>query len=73
MDLLKWRTELVPDPWVPAPISGDPDDDLILECCRLGNADYLVTGDKLVLSLGEYYRTRIVAPAEFAAILRSTA
>ncbi len=36
-----------------APVTGDPEDDLVLATARLGGADYLVTGDKKLLELGE--------------------
>jgi len=43
----------------------DPKDDMFLECAALANADVLVTGDKDLLSLGGYGRTKIVTPIEY--------
>jgi putative PIN family toxin of toxin-antitoxin system len=36
----------------------DPKDDFILECAETGGADLIVTGDKDLLSLGIYGRSR---------------
>lgn len=47
-------------------IDADPDDDLILETAVIGNARYLVSGDKKhVLPLKRYGHVRIVNPREF--------
>ncbi len=43
----------------------DPNDDFILECAVLGEADLNVTGDKDLLSLGEYKGVRIVAARQY--------
>lgn len=43
----------------------DPKDDMFLECAALAGADLLVTGDKDLLSLGNYGGTRIVTPLEY--------
>lgn len=51
----------------PAPvIVRDPDDDFILAHAIIGKADYLVTGDKDLLSLGESVAPLVIlSPAEF--------
>jgi len=41
-------------------IRDDPSDNMILECAEAGKADYIVSGDKHLLSLGEYSRIKIV-------------
>ena len=46
--------------------SPDPTDDFLLDLSEAGKADYLVTGDKGLLSLGRHKTTRIVSPREFA-------
>jgi len=46
----------------------DPDDDKILECAEPGNAEIVLTGDKDLLSLGAYKRTKIITPAEYLAL-----
>ncbi len=47
----------------------DPDDDVILECALVGEADYLVTGDRDLLVLTVYQSVRIVNPKDFIAAL----
>lgn len=51
------------------PISRDPKDDMFLACAVAAGADYLVTGDKDLLSLAELRGTKIVAPREFLQVL----
>ncbi len=46
----------------------DPNDDMFLECAALTKADYLVAGDKDLLTLGRFHRTRIISPAEFLTV-----
>lgn len=43
----------------------DPDDDKILECAVIGDADYIITGDHHLLSLGNYKNTAIVTSTDF--------
>ena len=43
----------------------DPHDDIFLECAVLAKADFLVAGDKDLLTLGAYKETRIVTPSEY--------
>jgi putative PIN family toxin of toxin-antitoxin system len=47
----------------------DPFDEMFLACAMLGEADYLVTGDKEILALVEFGTTEIVSPARFLQIL----
>ncbi len=60
--------------WVPGnvqtAVSRDPDDDKFLAAAAEARARYLVTGDKDLLSLLAYGRTRIITPAAFLKILR---
>ncbi|MBI5465548.1 putative toxin-antitoxin system toxin component, PIN family, partial [Candidatus Gottesmanbacteria bacterium] len=44
-------------------------DNLLLEACLEGNADYLVTGDKDLLVLKTFKTTRILAPAQFLKLI----
>ena len=55
------------------PVTGDPEDDYVLATVRLGQAEYLVTGDKGLLRLGEYARAKIVSPKDFVELLSATA
>jgi len=50
-------------------VAPDAEDDAVLACALEGNAYYLVTGDKGLLSLGEYEGVRIVTPTAFAKLL----
>ena len=43
----------------------DPNDDMFLECSALAKANFLVAGDKDLLTLGAYKGTRIVTPLEY--------
>ncbi|OGG31230.1 putative toxin-antitoxin system toxin component, PIN family [Candidatus Gottesmanbacteria bacterium RIFCSPLOWO2_02_FULL_38_8] len=47
----------------------DPKDDIFLELCLAGNANYLITGDKDLLDLKSYRSTLILSPKEFLKIL----
>jgi predicted nucleic acid-binding protein len=49
-------------------VAADPDDDKILECAIIGGAKYIVTGDRHLLSLGNYRGIQIVRAADFLAI-----
>src|SRR5215210_5494860 len=62
--------EVVPalDEEIPA-IGRDRKDDYLLAYAAVGQADYLVSGDNDLLSLGEVAGIRIVSPAAFVAIL----
>lgn len=45
--------------------SVDPDDDHFLALSNCANADYLVSGDHHLLTIGEVGDTRILSPSEF--------
>lgn len=54
------------------PISGDPDDDLILACAIDARVDVLVSGDrKHLLPVAEYQGVRIIQPQTLLAELRA--
>lgn len=69
IDLFHDRGFVVAPQPLNAPASVDPDDDEILACAVAGNADYIVTGDRDLLRLGEYAGVQIVTPADMLAIL----
>ncbi len=46
-------------------VERDPDDDRVLECAVTAKADWIVTGDLDLLSLGEYEGIRIVRVSNF--------
>jgi len=51
--------------------SRDPTDDKFLAAAIEADADYLVTGDKDLLTLEAYRRVRIVTPAAFRRLLQA--
>jgi hypothetical protein len=52
-----------------ASAASDPGDDFLLAMSAAADADYLVTGDKALLSLGQFATTRIITLRRFAALL----
>lgn len=50
-------------------VKRDRDDNHVLECARSAGADYIVTGDKDLLSLVEYEGIQILSPTEFLHLL----
>jgi putative PIN family toxin of toxin-antitoxin system len=47
----------------------DREDVKIIECARSGHSDYIVSGDRDLLSLKRYQQTRILSPSELVRIL----
>jgi putative PIN family toxin of toxin-antitoxin system len=53
--------------------TGDPDDEMILECALAAEADCIVTGDKKhLLSLREFQNIPIISPVDFLRRLKSS-
>lgn len=52
-----------------AGVAADAEDDSVLACAVEGAADYLVTGDKALLSLNEHDGVHIITPAAFVKAL----
>lgn len=52
-------------------VTGDPEDDHVLATAAHGEAAYLVTGDKKLLSLARHGSTQIISPREFLGLLDS--
>jgi putative PIN family toxin of toxin-antitoxin system len=52
------------------PIVRDPNDDMIVACALAAGADYLVTRDKDMLSIGNHQGIAILTPEAFAHVLR---
>jgi hypothetical protein len=46
-------------------INEDAEDNKVIECALAAGADIIVSGDKHLLSLGKFRKTRILAPREF--------
>ncbi len=51
-------------------IQADPDDDRVLECALAGGVDFVVSGDRHLLSVREYQRIPIITVVQFLEILR---
>lgn len=47
----------------------DPNDEMFLTCAALGSADYLISGDKDLFTLGNFGSTQIVSPADFLSVM----
>ncbi len=54
-------------------IKEDPDDDRVLECAIDGRADYIVSGDRHLLKLGEFRGIRILTVRQFMDAFSPTA
>lgn len=46
-------------------VKDDPDDNKFLECALAGEADFIVSGDRHLLSLNKYKGVRILKAADF--------
>lgn len=71
LEALRTTSELLPAlTALPPAIVRDHRDDYLLEQAKLGNADYLVSGDRDLLALADSISNpRIVSPAEFMTLL----
>jgi hypothetical protein len=69
--LLASRASMRPGRVVIPRTTRDPAGDHVLACAIEGHADYLVTGDRDLLSIGRYKGIPIVSPAAFPAILQA--
>ena len=56
---------LADDPVDVEALTGDPADDLLLTVCAEKRCDYLVTGDRVLLDLGQHASTVILTPRAF--------
>ena len=55
----------------PVTICRDPKDNFLLELARDGNADYLLTGDKDLLIIEKFGKTKIVSIADFFEVTKN--
>lgn len=63
------EAEMVESSQAISPTSRDEKDDPVLASAADGHADYIVTGDRDLLVLGEYEGIQIVTPEQFLKIL----
>jgi putative PIN family toxin of toxin-antitoxin system len=65
IETVRLHAEYVQPISLPKPICRDPDDDIFIGTALSAKADYIVSGDKDLLSLKEIMNTKIVTPREF--------
>jgi len=70
VDVLASQALLTPGALTVAVIEDDPADNRYLECAVEGEADFLVSGDQLLLNLRTYQGVAIVTPRAFLDVLR---
>ena len=46
-------------------VKNDPDDNIILECAKAGNVDFIISNDKHLLKLKKFENIPILTPDEF--------
>jgi putative PIN family toxin of toxin-antitoxin system len=63
-------SKIVPDNPLFKAVSEDPDDDAVLNTAYAGKADYIVTGDRHLLTLNQFKKTRIVTVNQMLDILK---
>ncbi len=51
-------------------IAADPDDDAIVECAVVGEAEFIVSGDHHLLELKSHARIQIVTAADFLNLIQ---
>lgn len=67
VDVLSEVSEIVPRITTEIPaVTRDPKDDYLLAYALVGQVDYLVTGDRDLLVLGQVEHTKIVTARDFA-------
>lgn len=65
-------TEMVtPNEEKPHSALRDASDQIVLACAAAGKADFIISGDDDLLTLGVYEQIRIVTPAQFLSIVSS--
>jgi predicted nucleic acid-binding protein len=58
-------------PPITGAVARDPDDDKIIACAAAAGAEYLVSRDRDLLTLGRYGEIKIVSPEALLRIVRS--
>lgn len=60
LSIIVKMAKIVPDNALFTEVLADPDDDTVLNAAYAGKAEYIVTGDKHLLVLNQFKKTRIV-------------
>ena len=71
LEQLRLRARLVEPAPLRAPVSRDPDDDVVLTTAVAAGADLIVTGDQDLLVIRRYSTVDIISPREFLSRLSS--
>ena len=69
LSIIVRMAKIVPDRALFIEVAEDPDDDVVLNAAYAGKADYIVTGDKHLLALNQFKKTRIVTVNQMLDIL----
>ena len=69
--LAELAVAVISDP-PPVQVVRDPNDNMIVACALVADADYIVTRDKDLLSLGRHDHIEIITPEAFLQVLRDT-
>jgi uncharacterized protein len=69
LSIMVRMAKIVPDNALFKEVASDPDDDVVLNAAYAGKADYLVTGDKHLLTLNSFKKTKIVTVNQMLEIL----
>jgi uncharacterized protein len=69
IESLRVLAELIDPPTGVEVVDNDPDDNKFLACAVGGSADYIISGDRAVLAVGEYRGIRVLSAAVFIALL----
>lgn len=51
-------------------VKDDPNDNIILECAKAGNVDFIISNDSHLLKLKEFEGIPILTPSEFLRVLK---
>ena len=70
--LLMALAEVVDLPEAIPRICRDPDDDQVIACAVVGQADVVVSGDRDLLALGQVGRTPVLSAAQFLEVLEQS-
>ena len=69
LSIMVKMAKIVPDNVLFKEVASDPDDDVVLNAAHKGKADYIVTGDKHLLTLNNFKKTKIVTVNQMLEIL----
>jgi putative PIN family toxin of toxin-antitoxin system len=69
LSIMVKMAKIVPDNTLFKEVAFDPDDDVVLNAAYTGKADYIVTGDKHLLTLNNFKKTKIVTVNQMLEIL----